>query len=396
MDVVPARAEEWTVPPFGGIQRGGYFWGRGAVDMKSLGVAELMAFLSVHRRGTPLSRDLVFLGVPDEEAGGLQGVGRLLEDHPELFEGVGYVLNEGGVNEVIVDRTAYWGIEVDQKLPLWLRISTTGPRGHGAVPPPGGGSVETLVRLLGRILEMPRPYQVTPSVRESFAALAPTKRGKRKEVLARVDQYIDSPELEQALSESYRALLHDTLTVTGLEAGGVVNVVPGQASALIDMRLLPGHSPDAILERIRSIVGDHGEVEVLLRSEPVPPSPTNTPLYHTLESVMHAAAPDSVVGPKVQAGTSDSRFFRARGIVAYGISPFKINYYDLATIHGSDERIRVRFFDEGIGVMRSIIERFCLESGEVSSNSRQLSSRYTRGSAELNGSRIAAAAPAGF
>ncbi|HEY4641143.1 MAG TPA: M20/M25/M40 family metallo-hydrolase, partial [Thermoanaerobaculia bacterium] len=120
IDVVPAIASEWTKPPFAGIRSNGYLWGRGALDIKSLGIAELMAFVDLKRRHVPLRRDVIYLAVADEELGGVNGCRAILEQHPELFANAGFVLNEGGYNETIVDHVAFWGIEVQAKVPLWL------------------------------------------------------------------------------------------------------------------------------------------------------------------------------------------------------------------------------------------------------------------------------------
>src|SRR4051794_9562066 len=104
IDVVPADPARWTKPPFGGVRANGYIWGRGALDLKSLGIAELMAVIDLKRRKLPLRRDVILLGVADEELGGLRGCKELLDQHPELFANVGYVLNEGGTNETVVDK----------------------------------------------------------------------------------------------------------------------------------------------------------------------------------------------------------------------------------------------------------------------------------------------------
>ena len=113
------------------------------------------------------------------------------------------------------------------------------------------------------------------------------------------------------------------------------------------------------LQRIRDAVAGRASIDVLLRGEPAPESPINTELYSVLQRVMTAAEPASSVGQVVSAGTTDSRFFRARGITAYGFSPFKVNYYDADTIHGIDERIRVQFFFEGVKVTEQIVRSFC-------------------------------------
>src|SRR5947207_4693699 len=148
IDVVPAVASEWTKPPFAGAVDQGYIWGRGAIDMKSLTVAEAMAMIELKRTGAALTRDVVFLATADEEAGGVHGAKELLDTRRDLFENVGFVLNEGGYNETIVDRVAFWGIEVQQKVPFWLRVHAKGTGGHAASPPDDGGSVAKLVRAL--------------------------------------------------------------------------------------------------------------------------------------------------------------------------------------------------------------------------------------------------------
>jgi len=363
LDVVPANAQEWTVPPFSGRQANGYIWGRGSLDIKSLGIAQLEAFLDLAEHPDQLDRDVIFLGVADEEAGGTNGTEWLLDHHPEIFQGVGLVLNEGGANEVIVDRVAYWGIEVDQKVPLWLRLTTTGIRGHGAVPPDDGGASARLVGVLGDVLSIESDYRVVPSVNRYFRSLATTKRGRKRAILSDVGAHLGDADLQKVLSPGYRSLLRDTMVVTTLAAGSTVNVVPGRASAEIDMRLLPGESPDAMLQKIREICAKRAEVEVLLRGEPIEPSSADSRDFARIANVMRAAEPGSTVGTLVTPGTTDCRFFRAGGITCFGMSPFKINYYDGDNVHGVDEKIRARFFAEGVALMRSIARALATTSG---------------------------------
>jgi acetylornithine deacetylase/succinyl-diaminopimelate desuccinylase-like protein len=360
IDVVPANPAHWSVPPFSAQRSGGYIWGRGALDVKSLGIANLMAVLDLKRTGAKLKRDVIFLGVGDEEGGGKHGCEDLLANRSELFTNVGFVLNEGGGNETIVDKVSFWGIEVDQKVPLWLRVVSRGEAGHGAVPPDSGGTTVQLLEALAEVQKIERPYRLTPSVDRYFDALALKKPGSKGEILRDPTDYFDSPSLKQ-LSPAYRALLQDTLAVTRLSAGDLVNSIPPEATADLDLRLLPDSDPGAMLERIRAATGRRGSVSVILQGRAAPPSPVDTDLYRTLERVMKRAEPTSVVGPSVSAGTSDSRFFRARNVVAYGISPFKVNYYDANTVHGVDERIRARFFVQGVTLMRQIVRDFCVQ-----------------------------------
>jgi len=359
IDVVPADAAFWRNPPFAAVREGGYIWGRGALDIKSLTIAHLFAMLDLKRRGVQLRRDVVFLAVPDEELGGLKGAKQLIDTRPELFEGVGYAMNEGGANETAVDRVIYWGVEVQQKVPLWLRITCDGRGGHGAIPPEGGGAPAKLVRALAAIDAIETPYRLDPSVARAFAEAAAVRTDGRGAKFKLVREPLDVPRIERDLPHGYRSLLRDTIAITHIDVGSAVNMMPTRAVAGVDIRLLPSSSPEEMLARVRAAVGKNGQVDVLLTSTPAVASPTSGDLWDTIARRMRAASPGSTVGPIVTAGTTDSRFLRARGIVAYGMMPFKVNYYDAEGVHGHDERIRARFFAEGVRLTRDIVRDFC-------------------------------------
>jgi acetylornithine deacetylase/succinyl-diaminopimelate desuccinylase-like protein len=359
IDVVPAVASEWTRPPFSGARANGYIWGRGALDIKSLGVAELMAFVDLKRRHVPLRRDVIYLAVADEELGGINGCRAILEQHPELFANAGFVLNEGGYNETIVDHVAFWGVEVQAKVPLWLRITMKGGAGHSASPPDDGGTLAKLVRSLDAISRIPTPYRLTPAVARSFHEAGKSRRDERGEVLRGIAEPLDLARIERVLSPGYRALLHDTIAITRIDGGSAINVLPATASADVDIRLLPDETTDAMTANVKAMLPAGGELQVLLAGQTVAESPSDTELFRVLSSSFRNAENGSIVGGVVGAGTSDSRYFRARGIIAYGIAPFKVNYYDADTVHANDERIRAKFFAEGVRLMRTIVTRFC-------------------------------------
>lgn len=359
IDVVPADAATWTRPPFSGDRSGGYVWGRGALDVKSLTIAQALAVIELKRRNAKLRRDVVFLAVPDEELGGLQGTKALLDSRPELFEGVEFVLNEGGTAETVVDKVVFWGIEVDQKVPLWLRVTATGVAGHGAAPPEGGGAPAKLVRALHAIQGIETPYRLVPSVRASLDAVRRVRRDPGATRLRAITEPLDPARLDAELTPGYRSLLRDTIAVTRLSAGTSVNVVPPSATADVDLRLLPGSDPEAMLGVVRAAVGDAAQVEVLLTGMATQPSPSDTELFTVLANAMRRAEAGSTVAPLVGAGTTDSRFFRARGVTAYGVTPFKVNYYDADSVHGTDERIRAKFFSQGVRLMKTIVRDFC-------------------------------------
>ncbi|HLJ75336.1 MAG TPA: M20/M25/M40 family metallo-hydrolase, partial [Thermoanaerobaculia bacterium] len=127
----------------------------------------------------------------------------------------------------------------------------------------------------------------------------------------------------------------------------------------VDIRVLDDEKPEAMLDKVKALMPKEARLEVLLQGEPTVASSTQTDLYRLLVADFKKSEPGSVAGPIISAGTSDSRYFRARGIEAYGIAPFKVNYYDADTVHAADERIRARFFDEGVELMRRIVQDFC-------------------------------------
>jgi acetylornithine deacetylase/succinyl-diaminopimelate desuccinylase-like protein len=359
IDVVPAVASTWTQPPFGGVRNGGYIWGRGALDVKSLTIAQLFSLIDLKRRGAKLKRDVIFLAVPDEELGGVHGMKALLEKHPELFENAGFAINEGGVNETAVDRVVFWGIEVHQKVPLWLRLTAEARGGHGASPGEGGGAPAKLVRALSAIDALPTPYRLTDSVARASAATAAVRGGAKAEKLRLFREPLDVARIEREVPAPMRNLLHDTITITRLNSGFAVNAIPTSATAELDARLVPGSDTAPVLARIREAAGKDVSVEIIHAGEPSPESPSSGELYDAITAAMRAAEPSSSAGPIVIGGTTDSRYLRARGITTYGVLPFKINYYDADGIHGSDERIRAPFFADGMLLTRAIVRNFC-------------------------------------
>ena len=358
IDVVPADASVWRNPPFGGVREGGYIWGRGTLDIKSLTIAHAMSLIDLKRRNAKLKRDVIFLAVPDEELGGLHGAKPLLEKRPDLFANVGFVMNEGGANETALDRVVYWGIEVHQKVPLWLRVTCEGDGGHGASPPDDGGATAKLVRALTNVQAIGTPYRLDPSYARITAAAAAVRTDGRGSKLRQLREPIDE-KLVNELPRGHRSLLRDTIAVTYIAAGTSVNVIPSKATAGIDIRMLPSTPPATMLARVQEAVGKDGRVEVVLSAEAVPESPSSGPLWDVVTRAMRASSPGSTAGPIMTAGTTDSRFFRGRGIASYGVMPFKVNYYDAEGVHGNDERIRARFFAEGVRLMRNIVKEFC-------------------------------------
>ncbi|HET9228617.1 MAG TPA: M20/M25/M40 family metallo-hydrolase [Thermoanaerobaculia bacterium] len=350
MDVV-APGPGWTVPPFSGEIRDGRMWGRGALDDKSLGIAQLAAFVDLKRRRTPIERDVIFLAVADEESGGLRGTSWLLQNRPGMFEGVEAVLGEGGRGQSVNGKLLWWGIEVAQKRPLWLEVSTSGRGGHASGLNPQSATHQ-LIQGLARVLQRPVRWRVTPPARQYLHAIAPLHNDHWKKILGNVDQVVRPEGPSEFLLPGMANLFVDTVQVTVLRGGERINVVPDRASARIDVRLLPDTDAGAFLKEVEAALGNGFRVEVLVTSPPAAPSPATGRLWDALRG---ALSPDAPVVPTFVPGFTDSRFFRERRIPAYGVTTFALSGEDLRGIHGPDERIPLDELDRGVDRMRRVV-----------------------------------------
>ncbi len=351
MDVVPP-GPGWTVKPFAGEIRDGRLWGRGAVDDKSLGIAQLAAFVDLKRRGVPLERDVIFLAVADEENGGGQGVAWLMDRHAELFRGVDGVVGEGGRSQLSGEgRILWWGIEVAQKRPLWLQVTTSGRGGHGSGLNPESANHQ-LVLALSRLLQKPLRWRITPPARAYAHAIAPLHQGHWRRVLSDIDNVVAPAGPKEFLLPGMANLFVDSVQVTVLDGGEKINVIPERARALLDVRLLPDTDSEAFLAEIRKTLGGDCDIEVLVTSPPAAPSPASGRVWSALSQALGASGP---VVPTFVPGFTDSRFFRERGIPAYGITPFALSGEDMRGIHNPDERIPLAELDRGVERMRRAV-----------------------------------------
>jgi acetylornithine deacetylase/succinyl-diaminopimelate desuccinylase-like protein len=355
-DVVPADEKFWTTEPLSGEIRDGYLWGRGALDMKGTGISQLATFLSLHRAGVELNRDVIFVATADEEAGGFYGAGWLVEHHPEIFRGAGLLINEGD-NGSDIDGERIFSVEVTQKVPVWLRLTATDEPGHGSTPN-ATSSVTRIVDALNRLRENPFPARIIPAVHEYFASLGQNMRGEWGDAFADMATAVKQPgflEKLQARSAFEHALTRDACSLTRMGGSSKINVVPPEAWAEIDCRMLPDRLAEEFIDDVRALVAGTGvQVDVIMAFTPAVSS-TSSELYRAIESVTAERHPGSRVMPAVATGFTDSHFTRDLGIASYGFDPIVVPGAEFARVHGNDERVNIDAFRQGVGDLLAII-----------------------------------------
>lgn len=357
-DVVPADPKYWTTDPLSGDLRDGYIWGRGAIDMKSTGIAQLSTFLSLHRAGKPLNRDVVFVATADEEAGGLYGAGWLLENHPEVFAGAGLLLNEGGSGKLSAKGETVFSVEVTQKVPVWLRLTAIDNPGHGSMPQ-ATSSVTRIVQALEILRTKPFAPRIIGPVDAMFRSLAVSASPEWADAYADIGAAIEDPDFLtqlQAHSPPLHALTRDTCSLTRLSASNKINVVPPEAWAEIDCRILPDKPAEVFVKELESLIAESGvKVSVIMAFTPAI-TDTGSRLYSAIESITAERHPGSRVMPSVSTGFTDSHFTRDAGIASYGFNPVIIPEAEFVRIHGNDERISEAAFRRSIDDHLAIIE----------------------------------------
>jgi acetylornithine deacetylase/succinyl-diaminopimelate desuccinylase-like protein len=360
MDVVPSNAEFWTFDPLGGEIQDEMLYGRGVVDDKAAGIAHLLTFLELFQRDQPLNRDLIFMATADEEAGGHFGAGWLVKNRPEIFAGVGTVINEGGIGITSsrdgVEQVTF-NVEVTQKVPLWLKLVAVDVPGHGSMPR-STSSVTRLVQALSNIVDHPFQPQPGPAVVAYFKAIAPSYDEPTKSAFSDIALAARNDDFMQELQQQnplLHALTRNTCSITMLNGSSKINVVPPKASAQLDCRLVPEQDPDLFVNELASIINDETiTIERIMGFSPAVSS-TDTESFRVIEAVTEEYYPNATVVPSVVAGFTDSHFFRDMGIQAYGYHPVVIPVEDFSGIHGNDERLSLQNIRQGSRMIFNVV-----------------------------------------
>jgi acetylornithine deacetylase/succinyl-diaminopimelate desuccinylase-like protein len=341
MDTVPFERSKWSVDPLGAVMKDGYIYGRGALDMKNLGIAQLMTMLELHRNHVELERDILFLAVGDEEAGRF-GTAWIDENRRKDIDPE-FVLDEGGFGTegfFTEDGRLIFSVGIAEKRGNSLRLSATGTPGHASMPPEDNANF-ILAKALGEIARYRTPEIITPITAEMIKRLGGLDR-----------------------TPYTNAIMRNTISLTIMRGfigeRGKSNVIPETAEAVLDCRLLPGQDPVAFAKQVERVINDprvdiqHGSGEV--RNDV---SSFDTDLFRVIEKETKKAYPESITLPHLIIYATDSRYFRRRGATCYGFFPGPVSMAEYKSIHGNDERIRVTSLRAAIPIYYNVVKSFC-------------------------------------
>ncbi|WP_446663625.1 M20/M25/M40 family metallo-hydrolase [Flexivirga sp. B27] len=355
LDVVPANAEDWQVDPFAAEIKDGCVWGRGAVDMKDMDAMILSCVREFARTGAKPARDLVVGFFADEEAGGVKGSHWLVDNHPELFEGVTEAISEVGGYSVTFDnksgdqQRAYL-LQTAEKGIAWLRLHARGRAGHGSVPN-DDNAVVRLAEAIARIDAHTWPGEYIASVQQLLDGVSDLSG------TAYTPDDLDGVLRHLGGARGFvEGTLRDTSNFTMLDAGYKHNVIPQSASASLDCRFLPGHEDD-LMATIRELAGEHVEVEVLHHDIALE-APFDAPLVDAMKRALLSQDPQAAILPYCLSGGTDNKALKKLGITGYGFAPLQLPAdLDFAPMfHGIDERVPVESLKFGARVLREFLQ----------------------------------------
>jgi acetylornithine deacetylase/succinyl-diaminopimelate desuccinylase-like protein len=365
MDVVGVERARWSVDPFSGEVRDGYLYGRGAIDDKGMLASNLMTMLLIRRavlkgQGT-LSRDVVFVATSDEEAGGEWGMGWLVTHHPEVLDAE-FALNEGGRTRIIEGGQRYLAVQSAEKVSHVVTVTAHGSAGHAAIPLPDN-AIFRLSRALEALSRYTEPVMLTEVTRKFFAQLA-EEWPREVEKNAMIDLVASDPGRAEAGAKVlsripvFNAVLRNGISPTVVAGGTQFNVIPASAEAVLNVRTLPGHSVDKVVNRLRAIVSEPGvSIEITQRGEEAPASDPGSEMFAAIAESAHELDPKMAVVPYLSTGVTDSARLRHLGVKAYGVLPFPMLQADEERMHGADERVPLESLYFGTRLIFGAISR---------------------------------------
>ncbi len=350
LDVVPAAKADWKVDPFSGEVLDGYVWGRGAVDMKDFDAA-ILSTVRARAKANEVPRRAVTLAfTADEEAGSVVGAHRLVSDRPDLFEGCTEAIGEvGGFSTTIADKRIYL-VETAEKGLAWLRLRAHGTTGHGSMRN-SDNAVTAVAEAVAAIGRHEWPVRLTPTMEALLEEVASLTGGSvENDVDALVEHFGPAARM-------LAAVIRNTANPTMLDSGYKHNVIPGEATASIDGRFLPGYE-DEFFATLRTLLPDNVSYELLVHDQALE-TPFDGPIVDAMCASLLAEDPDATVLPFLMSGGTDAKAWDRLGIRCFGFSPLRLppDLDFTALFHGVDERVPVDALEFSARVFDGFLDR---------------------------------------
>ena len=363
MDVVGAERARWTVDPFGAVMKDGYIYGRGALDDKSMLAANLATLIALKRSNAHLNRDVIFLATADEEGSGDASIRMLIARNWDKFA-AGYAINEGGEVVARNGKVQYVAVQASEKVSMNVAVIAKGPAGHASIPTKDNAVVH-LAAAIAKIGTYSAPVHFTTVVRRYFEGLAAVSDDDIAKWMRSLESSDRAEHAQRVIAEAnpaWGAMMRDTVAPTMLSAGVRPNVIPGEARAMLNIRLLPGDTIDVLLGALTKLVNDP---QVRFEVQPnaglaAPTSSLESDFYAVINKVASQDFGGAPVLPYQSPWATDSSQLRLHNVQAYGLWPFPVTDEDLKRMHGDDERLPVASFNKGIELLFHIVSDFAV------------------------------------
>lgn len=355
LDVVAANPAQWTHPPFTAEIADGYIWGRGAIDMKGMLAMEALALILLKRRGQTPDREVILAAAADEEAGSEQGVEWLLKQDIPGLKDAEYIINEGGEGKIDNGIPVY-ACQNGEKGVLWVKMKVHGTPGHASMPSKDN-AIARMAVLLNRLGRYKPEISLSETTRNFLLEMARAKGLRLTKDSKNLDYSLQMFANRHFRNErSVQAMFYNTISPTIIRAGEKTNVLPDVCEVTLDCRLVPGETPTGFLKKLKDVVNDSTvDWEVLQAAGPTE-SPVNTELFSIIQKTVQRFNPKAIAVPYLSPGGTDSRFFRQRGITAYGFFPVILPETELQRMHGIDERISLENLEQGTRILYETVK----------------------------------------